>query len=170
MAINIAAAFTIPAQSFGKGVKNFHFCTTAVVPNGTGVEAVTAFAGAGAWYAFRNLDTRGDYAAPPSFGGGGLECAVTGNMFLPGSSQDAITWLQNFATSSNVPCAAELSDGSYRYLGEVSLSGGAGTTSGINGGADHGIAVSFQSFLAGISSPRHITVATNSDLDAITTT
>ncbi len=169
MAIELTTGLAIPAKDYGRGVKRFHFCDAAVesVTGGSGA-AITAFAtvgDAGDWLPFDNQDGQGDITAAPNAGPGGVEWNITGNLNIGGSSQASTTWANTFAKSTNIPCVAEYRDGMYKYFGEVTVTGGAGMTSGINGGADNGIALTFTGSMA-VDAPDTVTVA--SDLATIT--
>ena len=167
MPINITAGYSPIAREYSRGVKNFHFCTEPITgQTGAGTAAITAFDSDGTWFPFRNQDGQGDITAAVNAGPGGVEWLVTGNIFQGGSDQSTLEWAQKFTASVNVPVVAEYNDGSYKYFGEVAVNGGAGVTSGIAGGADNGIALTFGGSLA-VNPPQVVTVATN--LDAITT-
>ena len=166
---NVSANFTLSAIDFARGVEYFHFLDeSAVTLTGGNGSVITAFATGttmGTWHSFQNADGQGDFNAVPNQGPGGLEWAVSGNINIPGSSQESTTWANNFSRSLLIPCVAQLRDGTYKYLGRVNPSGGAGMTSGQQGGDGHGIALTFQGVLA-VNAPDNVTVTTN--LDAIT--
>lgn len=167
--IRVEAGLNPDARTYAKGVEIFHFLSgplaTVVGGEGAAITAFTTVGGAAVWHPFQNEDTQGDIAAVPSPGPGGLEYAVTGNLNIGGSSQAATIWANNFAQSANIPVVAQYRDGTYKYFGKVSLNGGAGMTSGQQGGGANGIALQFGGFLP-VYAPDTVTVAT--DLATIT--